>query len=117
MVTSPIWEELAAEASSGSLDLGALAQYGVLGLGAGALAVFARIAYRRETERADRLEAEVVRLNNLIIDRAVPALTAAAQAAEEATLLLRELQRDRERELMRVPPPARSRARQGDERP
>lgn len=90
------WWVEAAAGTGPDADLGILAQYGVLGVFAVVLLLFARISYRRETERADRLEAEVIRLNNLIIDRAVPALTAAAQAAEEATHLMRELQRERE---------------------
>jgi hypothetical protein len=116
------WSALSTLAADGadSFELGTLAQYGVLGLAAGALAVFARVAYRREVERADRLEAEVVRLNNLIVaitERTIPALAAAASSAEEANLLVRELQRDRERDLLRGSPPPRSRARQGDDRP
>lgn len=116
---TPWWATLAADAG-GSFDLGALAQYGVLGLGAGALAVFARVSYRREVERADRLEAEVLRLNNLIVaitERTIPALAAAAASAEEANRMVRELQRDRELELLRGAGPARGRARQGDDRP
>lgn len=101
-----LWAATAADAEA-EFNLGTLAQYGVLGVAAGALAVFARIAYRRETERADRLEAEVVRLNNLIIERVIPALTSAAQAAEDATQLLRDMQR--EREYNSRPPPRRPR--------
>lgn len=36
-----------------------LAQYGVLGIAVSALSVFARQAYNRERDRADRLEAEL----------------------------------------------------------
>jgi hypothetical protein len=98
------WTQAATDPGAEPVDLGILAQYGVLGVFAIVLLLFARISYRRETERADRLEAEVIRLNNLIIDRAVPALTAAAQAAEEATQLLRDLHRERE---LALRPPAR----------
>lgn len=95
------WVKAATETAADPFDLGMLIQYGVLGIAAGALSVFARIAYRRETERADRLEAEVVRLNSLIIERAIPALTSAAQAAEDATSLLRDMQREREINMIR----------------
>jgi len=90
-----------AESASDPINLGILAQYGILGLVATGLFIFSKSSYKRETDRADRLEAEVTRLNNLIIDRAIPALTAAAQAAEDATRLIRDLQR--------IPPPRRPR--------
>lgn len=109
------WMTSAAETPSDPFDLGMLIQYGVLGIAAGALSVFARISYRRETERADRLEAEVVRLNNLIIDRVIPALTSAAQAAEDATSLLRDMQRERELSMIRVS--ASRRTRPGEDHP
>lgn len=103
------------EAASDPINLAVLAQYGVLGLGAGALAIFAKVSYKRETERSDRLEAEVIRLNNLIIDRAIPALTSAANAAEGATELLRDMQREREINMMRNPPGGPRRQRPGGE--
>lgn len=111
------WFDILAEAATDPVNLGILAQYGVLGLVAGGLFVFAKVSYRRETERADRLEAEVVRLNNLIIERVIPALTSAAQAVEEATALLRDVQREREMSMMHPNSshPRRSRA-GGDER-
>lgn len=95
------WYHILAEAAADPVNLGILAQYGVLGLVAAGLFVFAKISYKRETERADRLEAEVTRLNNLIINRVIPALTSAAQAVEEATILLRDMQRERELSMMR----------------
>lgn len=88
---------LAAEAGTASgVDVGLLAQYGVLGVFAILLIIFAKTSYRRETERADRLEQEVVRLNNLIIDRVIPALGSATSVVEDATELLRSMQRERE---------------------
>jgi len=107
------WVKAATE-SPDPFDLGMLIQYGVLGIAAGALSVFARVAYRRETERADRLEAEVIRLNSLIIERAIPALTSAAQAAEDATSLLRDMQREREISMIRDS--ARRQPRPGEDR-
>lgn len=93
-------------ADPGATGLGLLAQYGVLGLFAALLVVFARTAikrdadrsetaYKREVERADRLEAEVTRLNTSIQEKAIPALLAAATAINECTELLRDQQRDR----------------------
>lgn len=103
---------LAAEAGAGGADLGLLAQYGVLGVFAVLLIVFAKTSYRRETERADRLEQEVVRLNNLIIDRVIPALGSANTVVEDATELLRSMQREREHD--RGPAPRRRSAGGGE---
>lgn len=72
----------------------ALLQYGVLGVVAVVLFSFARQAIKRETERADRMEAEVFRLNNLIQERHIPALIKATEAVESATEALRST-RDR----------------------
>jgi hypothetical protein len=91
----------AAESDGGVGDMGVLAQYGVLGVFALLLILFAKISYKRETDRADRLEAEVVRLNNLIIDRVIPALGSATSVVEDATDLLRSMQRERELERAR----------------
>lgn len=88
-----VW--LAAD-SGGAGDMGVLAQYGVLGIFAILLILFAKTSYKRETDRADRLEQEVLRLNNLIIERVIPALTSATNAVEDATELLRSVQRERE---------------------
>lgn len=103
-----------ADAASDPANLGILAQYGLLGFVTTGAIVFGRVSYKRELERADRelaradrLEAEVTRLNNMVIDRAIPALTAAAQAAEHATQLIRDMQR--------LPPPRRPRS-GGEER-
>lgn len=86
---------------SADTGMDVLAQYGVLGVFAILLIAFARISYKRETDRADRLEAEVVRLNNMIIERVIPALTSAAAAVEDATELMRAMQRERELSLYR----------------
>lgn len=97
-----------AEATSDPINLGILAQYGLLGFVAAGAIVFGRVSYKREIDRSDRLEAEVTRLNtviierdNMIIDRVIPALTSAVQVVEEATRLLRDMQHAQEINLMR----------------
>lgn len=87
---------LAADAGGGALDLAVFAQYGVLGIIAAVLIFFARGAHQREQQRADRMEAENRRLNEVILDRVIPALTSATRAAEEAAELLSAMQRERE---------------------
>lgn len=72
------------------------AQYGALGAITAGLVWFARGAHQRERERADRLEAETRRLNEVIAERAIPALMAATKVAEQATALLASMQRERE---------------------
>ncbi len=81
---------------TGSLDLSVFAQYGVLGIITLILILFARGAYQRERDRADRIEQENQRLHELIIDRVIPALSSATRAAEESAELLTAMQRERE---------------------
>lgn len=81
---------------TGALDLSVFAQYGVLGILVLILIYFAKNAHQRERDRGDRLEAEVQRLHELMLDRVIPALTAAAQAAEQSAELLAAMQRERE---------------------
>jgi hypothetical protein len=99
---------LAAEVTPDPVNFGILAQYGLLGFVAAGAIVFGRVSYKREIDRSDRLEAEVTRLNsliierdNMIIDRVIPALTSAVQVVEEATRLLREMQHTQEMNLLR----------------
>lgn len=87
---------VAAEDGSGSVDLTVFAQYGVLGIIAAMLIWFAKGAHQRERDRADRMEAENKRLNELILDRVIPALTSATRAIEESGELLNAIQRERE---------------------
>ncbi len=82
--------------SVSGFDFGVLAQYGVLGVITALLIVFAKGAYQREKDRADRGEAETQRLYQLMLDRIIPALTAAAEAARESSELLQAIQRERE---------------------
>lgn len=103
----PLWP-FAADAGSGSIDLAVFAEYGVLGVIAMILIWFARGAHQRERERADRMEEENRRLNALILDRVIPALTSATNAVEESAELLNAIQREREFQALadrRQPPP------------
>lgn len=83
-------------AASGDVNLAVLSQYGVLGVFAAMLVVFARISYKRETDRSDRLEEDNKRLNGLIQDRVIPAVTSATRAVEECVELLNAVQRERD---------------------
>lgn len=93
--------------TAGGLDVSVFFQYGALGGIAIALIWFARGAYadvrdRAKTayqdvlERANRLEEENRKLNTLILDRVIPALTTATQIAEESTRLLTTMQHERD---------------------
>lgn len=86
-------------AAEESANLSALTQYGVLGVFALLLILFARTSYKRETDRSDRLEAEVLRLNTLIQEKAIPALSSATAALEESQSLLHDLQRERAQDM------------------
>lgn len=85
---------LAADPAAGDLSL--FAQYGVLGIVAAGLIWFAKGTVARERERADRLEIENRRLNELIAERVMPVLTTATRALEQSANLLTSLQRERE---------------------
>jgi hypothetical protein len=85
---------LAAATDGDGPNYAVLGQYGVLGVFAVLLVWFAKFMIGRETTRADRLEAEVVRLNNVIQEKVIPALMSATGAVEESTAMLRDLQRD-----------------------
>lgn len=89
---SPLWYA----AGDGQLDLNVFAQYGVLGIVTAGLIFFAKGAHQREKDRADRLEEENRRLNNVIQDKVIPALTSATKAAEESANLLTAIQRERD---------------------
>ncbi len=95
-ITFPMALPVMAADASGAIDLTVFAQFGAVG----AIAVmgiwFARGAHQRERERADRLEAEVQRLHELMLERVIPAMTSASRAAEESAALILSMQRDRE---------------------
>lgn len=84
----------AAAEQSGEPNYAILGQYGVLGVFALILIWFAKFMINRETARADRLEQEVLRLNNVIAEKVIPALMSATGAVEESTEMLRDMQRD-----------------------
>lgn len=100
---------LAVEPTQKPLGWDTFAQYSVLGI---AVLAFGWLLYKilnqlmarsadelaREVARGDRLEAENRALNAAMQDKAIPALMAAANAITECTELVRDLQRDRERE-------------------
>lgn len=96
---------LARIAAESEVNIGTFAQYGVLGIIAALLIAFAIKAWKRETDRADRLEAENQRLNNLIREQVIPALTTAVTVMQESQELLRDTQQ-RERDLRRGRPDA-----------
>ena len=85
---------LAAVAGDDGPDYAVLGQYGVLGVFAVLLVWFAKFMIGRETARADRLEQEVLRLNNTIQEKVIPALLSATGAVEQSTEMLRDMQRD-----------------------
>ena len=82
---------LAADGASGGVDISVLTQYGVLGVFAILLILFARTSYKRETDRSDRLDGELSRLNGWVQDKAIPALLASARANEESQAFATEM--------------------------
>lgn len=84
---------LVAAAESGG-EFSVFAQYGVLGAFAVLLVLFARTAYKRETDRSDRLESENTRLNQSIQEKVIPALVEATTALEQAAQLIHDMERD-----------------------
>jgi hypothetical protein len=99
MPVGSVWiqQVLADGAASGTDMVSFFAQYGPLGVITALLIWFARGAYQRERDKVDRLEEDNRRLNDIILDRVIPVLTAATQAAEQSAEQLRMLQRERER--------------------
>ena len=73
-----------------STGLDSLTNYGVLGVLSVILIVGARMLVSREMQRADRLEAEVTRLNTLIQDRHIPVLEASTAAVKDSTEALKD---------------------------
>lgn len=63
-----------------------LIEYGVLGVLVSLLLAFARYAYSREAERADRLEAELRTVRDRVEERVLPALHRAIDAVERSTV-------------------------------
>lgn len=98
-------------ADAGTVDITVFAQYGVLGVIAALLIWFAKGAHQRERDRADRMEEKYEKLNTILLDKMLPALSSATRAVEESTELLRDMQRERDRE----PPRQRHRPAKGDD--
>jgi hypothetical protein len=73
-----------------------LLQYGAIGAIAVLLGIFAWYAYRRERDRADRLEQQLQETNTRIIDRFAEVLTQTRDALVQANEVLRDLARRRE---------------------
>lgn len=92
------------------MDLGVLAQYGALGIFSILLVIFARGAYRRETEGRDAEAAEVKRLNDFIQTKVVEALTTSTEALKNTAELLDAMQAERQEYL----PSPRGRARRNE---
>lgn len=90
-----------------------LAQYGAIGTLLVTFLWFAFRAWKRETDRSDRLEvelretvakhqADISGLHASIQEKAIPALLASANAMAEVTELLRDLQTERRTEYART---------------
>ena len=76
--------------------LSSLMQYGVLGIFSVLLIIFGRSLIKREQDRADRLDEEVTRLNNLIQEKTIPALLSATQAIQASQAILQAMQYERD---------------------
>jgi len=77
-------------------NLDPLLQYGAIGVFAILLIVFARTLLLREQQRGDAAAAEVIRLNNLMQEKTIPALIAATQAIAAAQNILQQIQYQRD---------------------
>jgi hypothetical protein len=73
-----------------------LLQYGAIGAFVVVLGVFAWRAYKRESDRADRLEAQLAEANTRIIDRFADVLAQTRDALRSSNDYLRDLARRRE---------------------
>ncbi len=74
-------------------------QYGAIGAILVATLLFTKTSIKREQDRADRQEAEVKRLNDLLVDKTIPALVAATQAIQASQSLVQRMQYMRDIEL------------------
>lgn len=86
----------AGQLETSDVDVGVFAQYGVLGVVCLILIVFARGAYQREKDRADKSDEKYEKLNTLVLDRIIPILEMATHSTRESTALLQAIQRERE---------------------
>lgn len=76
--------------------IGVFLQYGIIGALLLVVGWYARSLIQREQARADRLEAEVNRLNTLVQEKTIPALVTATQAIQQSQSLLQAIQNQRE---------------------
>lgn len=74
----------AAEDAGAGEAISILAESGVLGALVILLGIFALLAYRREVQRADRLEGEIGRLRDATEDRVIPLVERALATIEAA---------------------------------
>lgn len=105
-------------AADGGADI--LLQYGPLGVFALLLTWFAKSAIQRERDttqrerdRGDRLEAELNRVNMMVLDKAIPALMSASRATEEHSELSSQILAVLQRE-QGIPPNRRTRLKGSD---
>lgn len=73
-----------------------LLQYGILGVFAVLLILFAQTLLKREQQRGDASAAEVIRLNTIMQEKTIPALIAATQAIAAAQTILQQIQYQRD---------------------
>jgi hypothetical protein len=76
--------------------LAPLAQYGILGIAAALLVLFARTLLKREQERGDAAALEVTRLNTLMQEKIIPALITATLAIVASQSILQAIQYQRD---------------------
>jgi hypothetical protein len=76
--------------------ISAVLQYGIVGVVAIVLFFVAKRLFDREQARADRLEADVRRLNDLMAEQLIPALTKSTSAVLDAQQLINDIRRARE---------------------
>jgi len=100
---------LAATADNPANLLSPFLQLGVVGVVNIVLFYIARSLIQREQTRADRIEEDNRRINSLMTDQMVPALTKATEAIVDAQRLIEEMKRERDVE-------AEARRRMRDER-
>ena len=86
---------LVAQSSSGDVT-GTLVQYGAIGAMLVVLGFFAKSLIKREQDRADNLEKDNKRLNELVQDKIVPALINATTAVNSSQQILQDIQKQKE---------------------
>lgn len=78
------------------MNVDALAQYGILGIFAGLMVLLVQRLLKREQDRSDKSDAEVVRLNGLFQEKILPLLITATNALEASQAVLKDIQRKQE---------------------